>query len=267
MFFCLCVHNPCPSRQRAREMEAKGDEKLERQRQAPEGACLPPKAAGGLPLTPLCPLLTPIPPQPASVNRIQKVTQSPGSEFLENPGWGLLEAERAQIKIRYPQPSHLVGGGGKGGSGAICLLKPGLSTGLQNVSNWLPVQPREPQEWESNQTQVESQSHNFSGFLLLPPRTWEETAVAWSMRAFPMGRNLVARVPPPSPHRCLETSDPRPRSQDLDKGLIAFCFPQGQWKKKPTQAHWDREKRRAENTQRGGDKGPFRALRLWGDTG
>lgn len=122
-------------------MEAKGEEKLERQRQAPEGACLPPRAAGRLPLTPLCPLLTPIPPQPASVNRIQKVTQSPGSEFLEDPGWELLvaggggEAERAQIKIRYPQPSHIVGGGGRGGSRAVCLLKPGLSTGF---SSWMP---------------------------------------------------------------------------------------------------------------------------------
>lgn len=77
-------------------------------------------------------LFLPSPLQPACANRIQTVTQSPGSEFLEDPGWGLPGAGRkpggrgALIKIKYPQPSHFTRG---------CLPEPGLSTGLQIFSN------------------------------------------------------------------------------------------------------------------------------------
>ena len=52
---------------------------------APKAARCPP------PTYPPCP---PSPPQPDCANRIQKVIQSPGSEFLEDPGWRRLGAGR-----------------------------------------------------------------------------------------------------------------------------------------------------------------------------
>lgn len=86
------------------------------------------------------PPIPPSLPQPACANGIQKVIQSPGSEFLEDPGWGLLVAGRrpgggeGSDKDQVPTalPFH------PGWEGEGCLPKPGLSTGLQIFSNWLP---------------------------------------------------------------------------------------------------------------------------------
>lgn len=75
--------------------------------------------------------------------------------------------------------------------------------------------------------------------------------------------STVSTRPAPPPMLRDTLSVTLPGSQDRDKALIAFCLPQGQRKQKQhIQASWDRQKRRAENTQRGGDVAPFRTLRL-----
>lgn len=230
-------------------MGAKGDLKLERQRQAPEGACLAPKAADGSPLLPFTPSLSCIPPQPACANRIQKVIQSPGSEFLEDPGWGLPVAGRrpggreGSDKDQVPTalPFHGQGGGrweGVVAGVAVCLPKPGFSRGLQIFFNWLPGE------------KVFSPESLRNGSLIRP-RCRVNLAASPCPRCFyphlggdssgliseglsygeePGGQSpstLSTRLPLGLMLRDI-LSVTQPGCQDLDKALIAFCFPQGQ---------------------------------------
>lgn len=224
-----------------------------------------PKVPGWLPPLPLSPS------QPACANRIQEVTQSPGSELLEDPGWRLLGAGRrpggreGSDKDQVPTalPFH-----------PRCFPKPGLSTGLQIFSNWLPgekvFRPGEPQEWESNQIQVQRKRLVPSHFLAAPPVPapcphhlgGDRCGPGEDLRrGLPMGGDLVARTPPafsmhPVPWLELRNllSVTLPGSLDLDKACVPFFFLQHQQKwKQQIQDSWDRERNRAENTQRGRD--------------
>lgn len=140
-----------PCREHARW--GRGEGELEKQRLAAKGASLAPKAAG-FPPPPAPPPAPHAHPGPARANRIQKVIQSPGSEFLEDPGWGRRRAGRRP--------------GGREGSDqnqvpSALPFHPGLppeawpQRRFTDVSNWLPGERwfnPESQEWESNQTQV-----------------------------------------------------------------------------------------------------------------